>query len=201
MHYFSDSVERAIEELVKLPGIGRKSAQRLVFYLLRASKERVYNLSQALRELKDKVIYCSICFNITEAEPCAICANKNRDHDMICVVEEANDILALEKTGSYRGVYHVLGGALSPLDGIGPDELRIKELIKRLTMTTKEIIVATNPNAEGEATALYLSKLVHPLNIKISRIARGLPIGTELEFADEITLSQALEGRVTVDSF
>lgn len=200
MHYFSDSVERAIEELVKLPGIGRKSAQRLVFYLLRASKERVYNLSQALRELKDKVIYCSICFNITEVEPCAICANKNRDHDLICVVEEANDILALEKTGSYRGVYHVLGGALSPLDGIGPDELRIKELIKRLTAATKEIIIATNPNAEGEATALYLSKLVRPLNIKISRIARGLPIGTELEFADEITLSQALEGRVTVDS-
>lgn len=200
MHYFSDSVERAIEELVKLPGIGRKSAQRLVFYLLRTPKEKVYHLSQAIRELKDKVIYCSLCFNITETEPCAICANKNRDHDQICVVEEANDILALEKTGVYRGIYHVLGGALSPLDGIGPDELRIKELIRRLTASTKEMIIATNPNAEGEATALYLSKLVRPLNIKISRIARGLPIGTELEFADEITLSQALDGRVTVDS-
>jgi len=198
MQYLSETIERAIEEFVKLPGIGRKSAQRLVFHLLRLPKEKVLSLTDALIEIKEKVVYCSICYNVTEADPCSICKSENRDKSTICIVEEANDILAFEKTGNYHGVYHVLGGALSPLDAIGPDELRIKELMHRLAGDVKEIIIATNPNAEGEATALYLSKLIKPLSIKITRIARGLPVGTDLEYADEITLSQALEGRVII---
>lgn len=200
MNYLSESVERAIEEIVKLPGIGRKSAQRLVFYFLRIPKEKVFSLTKAINELKEKVRYCSVCFNITESDPCSICSGVNRNKNVICVVEEANDILAFEKMGGFRGVYHVLGGALSPLDGIGPDELRVKELIRRLTGDVEEVIIATNPNAEGEATALYLTKLILPLQIKVSRIAKGLPVGTDLEYADEITLSQALDGRVVVSS-
>jgi len=200
MNYLSESVLRAIEEIVKLPGIGRKTAQRVVFHLLKIPKEKVYNLTKAINELKEKVRYCSICFNITETDPCAICTGANRNKNLICVVEEANDILAFEKMGSYRGVYHVLGGSLSPLDGIGPDDLRVKELIRRLDHATEEIIIATNPNAEGEATALYLSRLIGPLRIKVSRIAKGLPVGTDLEYADEITLSQALDGRVVISS-
>lgn len=198
MNYLSGTVERAIEELAKLPGIGRKSAQRLVFHLLRTPKEKVLNLTRAISELKEKVVYCSTCFNITESDPCLICNSTARNQDIICVVEEANDILAIEKIGHYKGVYHVLGGALSPLDGIGPDELRVKELLKRLTAETEEVIIATNPNTEGEATSLYLSKLIKPLNIKVSRIAKGLPVGTDLEYADEITLSQALDGRLQI---
>lgn len=198
MHYFSESVERAIEELIKMPGIGRKSAQRLVFHLMRLPREKVQYLTQALIDLKDKVIYCSTCYNITETDPCPVCASTHRDHRIICVVEEANDILAIERTSHYQGTYHVLGGALSPLDGIGPDELRVKELLQRMQGEMEEVIIATNPNAEGEATALYLSKLIKPLNIKITRIAKGLPVGTDLEYADEITLSQALAGRITL---
>lgn len=200
MNYLSESVLRAIEEIVKLPGIGRKTAQRVVFHLLKIPKEKVYSLTKAINELKEKVRYCSICFNITEIDPCSICTGPNRNKNVICVVEEANDILAFEKMGSYRGVYHVLGGSLSPLDGIGPDDLRVKELIRRLDHETEEIIIATNPNAEGEATALYLSRLIGPLRIKVSRIAKGLPVGTDLEYADEITLSQALDGRVVISS-
>jgi recombination protein RecR len=198
MNYLSESVMRAIEEIVKLPGIGRKSAQRLVFHLLRIPKEKVFSLTRAINELKEKVRYCSICFNITESDPCSICSGNSRNKNIICVVEEANDILAFEKMGSFKGVYHVLGGALSPLDGIGPDELRVKELIRRLSSEIEEVIIATNPNAEGEATALYLSKLIGPFQIKVSRIAKGLPVGTDLEYADEITLAQALEGRVVI---
>lgn len=198
MQYPSVSVEKAISELSKLPGIGRKSAQRLVFYLLKSTKNEVQQLADALIAIKEKVIFCSICFNITENDPCTICVNEQRDHTTLCVVEEANDVLAVEKTGQYKGLYHVLGGALSPLEGIGPEDLHIKELVTRLNGTIKEVIIATNPNAEGEATALYLEKLIKPLEIKVTRIARGLPVGGDLEYADEITLTRALEGRVVL---
>lgn len=195
MKYSSDAVERAIHELSKLPGVGRKSAQRQVFFLLKTSEDEVTALAQSLMELKSKVRFCSVCFNITETDPCPICSNPQRQRDIICVVEEANDVLALERTGEYAGLYHVLGGALSPLDGIGPDSLRIKELMVRLGGDVKEVILATNPNAEGEATAIYLQKLIKPLDIKVTRIARGIPVGADLEYADEVTLSRALEGR------
>lgn len=195
--YLSTSMQRAIDELSKLPGIGKKSAQRLVFYLLKLPREEVVALAKSLVDVKDKAAYCSVCYNITETSPCPICSNDQRDRSTICVVEEANDVIALEKTGEYRGLYHVLGGALSPLDGIGPDDLRIKELLARLTTDVKEVILANNPNVEGEATALYLAKLIKPLGIKITRIARGVPVGTDLEYADEITLTRALEGRIT----
>ena len=201
MNYLSGTVERAIEELAKLPGIGKKTAQRLVFYLLRQPEQRVRSLTQALTELKENVVYCSECFNVTETDPCSICSSPTRDKTIICVVEEANDILAIEKTDQFNGLYHVLGGVLSPLDGIGPDEIRVKELLKRFNTVTAEIIVATNPNAEGEATALYLAQLIQPLNIQVTRIAKGLPVGTDLEYADTITLSQALEGRINYQAF
>ncbi len=194
--YSSDAVEKAIHELSKLPGIGRKTAQRHVFHLLRLSKDEVEHLAHAIIDLKDKVKHCSICFNISENNICKICSSEKRDKKIICVVEEANDIIALEKTGEFKGFYHVLGGVLSPLDGIGPDDLRIKALLSRLTQDVEEVIVATNPNTEGEATALYLSKLIKPMGIKVTRIARGIPVGADLEYADEVTLSRALEGRI-----
>lgn len=196
MKYTSEAVEKAIHELSKLPGIGRKSAQRHVFYLLKQSDSQVQQLADALVELKSRVRHCSVCFNITEADPCPICTSEKRSRSVICVVEEANDVLALENTGEYRGLYHVLGGALSPLDGIGPDDLKIKELLARLSDDVSEIIIATNPNTEGEATALYLAKLIKPFDVKISRIARGIPVGADLEYADEITLARAIEGRL-----
>jgi recombination protein RecR len=195
LKYSSQTVERAISELSKLPGIGRKSAQRAVFYLLRQTNEQVQALSSSLQDLKLKVIHCSICFNITENDPCSLCSSEKRDRSIICVVEEANDILAFERTGGYRGLYHVLGGVLSPLDGIGPDELHIKELLQRLNEDVREVIVATNPSTEGEATAIYLAKMIKPMNIAITRIARGIPVGADLEFADEVTLTRAIEGR------
>jgi len=191
----SESVDRLIEEFSKLPGIGRKTAMRLVFYILKEDKSEAERLAQALLDVKERVKYCSICFNITEADPCFVCLDEKRDKSIICVVEEANDVLALEKTGVYNGLYHVLGGALSPLDGIGPDNLRVKELLHRLKEPVGEIILATNPNVEGEATAIYLSKLIKPLGIKVTRIARGLPVGGDLEYADQVTLMRALEGR------
>lgn len=196
--YFSNSMQRAVDELSKLPGIGKKSAQRLVFFLLKIPREEVETLAQALINVKDSATYCSVCFNITDSDPCSICSNTKRDRQVICVVEEANDVIAFEKTGEYKGLYHVLGGALSPLDGIGPDDLKIRELLTRLTDEVDEIILANNPNVEGEATALYLSKLIKPLGIKLSRIARGIPVGTDIEYADEITLSKALEGRISI---
>lgn len=195
MKYSSDAVEKAIHELSKLPGIGRKTAQRHVFYLLKQTDHEVQQLAEALLDLKSKVIHCHICYNITETNPCRICSSEKRDKSTICVVEEANDVLALEKTGEYHGLYHVLGGALSPLDGIGPDNLRVKELLNRLD-EVHEIIIATNPNTEGEATAIYLSKLLKSMGIKISRIARGIPVGADLEYADEITLARAIQGRL-----
>ncbi|HDI52009.1 recombination protein RecR [candidate division KSB1 bacterium] len=195
MFYSSESLERLIGEFSKLPGIGRKTAQRLAFYILKLPMEDVEGLATALLDLKNRVQFCSICFNITEVDPCPICQDRTRDQSVICVVEEANDILAIEKTGQYRGLYHVLGGVLSPLDGIGPENLHIQELLQRIVDPVEEIIIATNPNVEGEATATYLSKLISPLGKKITRIARGIPAGSNLEFVDEITLLRALEGR------
>lgn len=197
MEYYPESIQLAIDELSKLPGIGKKSAQRLVFFLLKIPKSEVIALAKSLVDIKNKANFCSICFNITEQEPCSICRNDNRDRSMICVVEEANDVIALEKTGEYKGLYHVLGGALSPLDGIGPDDLKIKELLSRLTDEVKEVIIATNPNTEGEATAIYLFRLIKPMGIKVTRIARGIPVGTDLEYADQLTLTRAIEGRVS----
>ena len=198
MHYPSVSLERAIGEFSKLPGIGRKSAQRLVFFLLKNSKYEVQQLAEALIALKEKVKFCSTCFNITEAGPCHICLDERRDQTLLCVVEEANDVLALEKTGEYKGLYHVLGGALSPLEGVGPDDLHIKEMLTRFHAGIGEVIIATNPNTEGEATALYLEKLIKPLIVKVTRIARGIPVGGDIEYADEITLTRALEGRMAL---
>jgi len=189
-------MERAITELSKLPGIGRKSAQRLVFYLLKQPRHEIEKLSEAVIAISEKIRFCSLCFNITEEDPCSICKSEKRDKSLICVVEEANDVLALERTGEFRGLYHVLGGALSPLEGVGPEDLHIKELLRRLTDSISEIIIATNPNTEGEATALYLEKLIRPFEIKMTRIARGLPVGSDLEYADDVTLIKALEGRV-----
>ncbi len=198
MQYSSVSMERAISELSRLPGIGRKTAQRLVFYLLKCRTSEVERLTDSLVAIKERIKFCSICFNLTEEQSCQICTSEKRDRSTICVVEEANDVLALERTGEYRGLYHVLGGALSPLEGVGPDDLSVKELLSRLNGSTVEVIIATNPNTEGEATALYLEKLIKPLDVQITRIARGLPVGGDLEYADEITLTRALEGRTAI---
>lgn len=191
------SVTRLIEEFNRLPGIGPKTAQRLTFFLLRAPKEQAESLSEALTELKAKIVYCSICTNIAEADPCGICRDDARDKSIICVVEEPMDVLAIERTREYRGLYHVLHGAISPVEGIGPDELKIEELMTRLQRdpAAKEIVLATNPNLEGEATAMYLERLIKPLGVRLTRLARGLPVGGDLEYADEVTLTRALEGR------
>jgi recombination protein RecR len=199
MIFTAESVEQLAEQFAQLPGIGRKTAHRLALYIVKMGKDDVETLARALVAVKEKVRYCSICSNITESDPCLICSNTKRDRSLICVVEEPTDVLALEKTNEFRGLYHVLGGALSPLDGIGPEDLRIKELLQRLSPSSvEEIILALNPNVEGEATTLYLSKLLKPLGMKVTRIARGLPVGTDLEYADEATLSRALEGRIAV---
>jgi recombination protein RecR len=192
-------VNRLIEEFSKLPGVGPKSAQRLTYYLLRASPEDAQALAQAILEVKEKIILCSLCQNITDSDPCAICRNDQRDQDSICVVEEPLDILALERTGSYKGLYHVLHGVISPMDGIGPDDLKVRELLARLkTGQVQEVIMATNPNLEGEATAMYLTRLIAPLGLKVTRLARGLPMGADLEYADNVTLARAIEGRQEV---
>ena len=199
MFYTAESIEQLTEQFAQLPGIGRKTAQRLALYVLKMSRDEVVTMAKALVNVKDKVRYCTICSNITETDPCAICSNTKRERSFICVVEEPHDVLAIEKTNEFKGLYHVLGGALSPLDGIGPDELKIKELLQRIsTSTIEEIILALNPNVEGETTTLYLSRLLKPLGIKVTRIARGLPVGSDLEFADEATLSRAFEGRIVV---
>jgi recombination protein RecR len=192
-------VSRLIEEFSKLPGVGPKSAQRLTYYLLRASQEEAQALAQAILEVKEKIILCSVCQNITDSDPCAICNNDQRDRGIICVVEEPLDILALERTGSYRGMYHVLHGVISPMDGIGPDDLKVRELLARLKSDeVREVIMATNPNLEGEATSMYLTRLITPLGLKVTRLARGLPMGADLEYADNVTLARALEGRQEV---
>jgi recombination protein RecR len=198
MHYTSDSIETVVELFASLPTIGRKTAQRLTFHLLRQNPEFVDKFSNSLKALKQNVQYCSSCFNFTETDPCPICASKKRNHALMCVVEEPNDVLAVEKTGEYTGMYHVLHGALNPLEGVTPEDLKIKELISRLGEEVEEVILALNPNVEGEVTTQYLAKMIKPLNIKVTRIARGIPIGSDLEFADEATLTRALEGRIGV---
>ena len=196
MAYYPEPVARLIEALQRLPGIGPKTAQRLTFFLLKRPADEVKTLAESLTQLKELIVHCRICFNVTEEDPCRICSDPRRDQRILCVVEEPNDLLALERTGEFRGRYHVLLGALSPLDGIGPEDLRVRELLFRLeTPGVEEIILATNPSVEGEATAIYLAKLLKPLGMRITRIARGLPVGGDLEYADEVTLSKALEGR------
>ena len=189
-------VSRLIEEFNKLPGIGPKTAQRLTYHLVRMPEGEARSLAEAILAVKERVRFCSICQNITESDPCIICKGEDRDHTKICVVEEPLDILALEKTRGYKGLYHVLHGVISPMDGIGPEELKIKELLARLRGgAVEEVILATNPNLEGEATAMYLQRLIAPLGIRVTRLARGLPFGGDLEYADEVTLTRAIEGR------
>ena len=228
MHFTSESVEALVEQFTKLPTIGRKTAQRLAAYVLKMPREDVVALSQALVAVKDRVKHCPVCYNVTDTVPCSLCRSPKRDHALICVVEEPNDVMALERTGEYRGVYHVLGGVISPLDGVGPDDLSIRELIARVDPSFKavssvevgangqaadvqvaeaplpygetppairEVILAVNPNVEGDTTAYYIAQLLKPLGVRVTRIARGLPIGGDLEYADEATLSRALEGR------
>ncbi len=191
------AVTQLIEEFHRLPGIGPKTAQRLTFYLLRAPKEQAEALALAVQQLKERITTCSICSNIAEEDPCAICKDDSRDRSLICVVEEPLDVLALERTREYRGLYHVLHGAISPVEGIGPEDLKIQELLTRLRNDPgiREIVLATNPNLEGEATAMYLERLIKPLGVRLTRLARGLPVGGDLEYADEVTLTRALEGR------
>ena len=196
MAYYPEPFARLIEALQRLPGIGPKSAQRLTFFLLKRPLDEVRELSEAILAVKEKITYCTNCFNVTDEDPCRICADPARDDRVLCVVEEPNDLLAMERTGEFRGRYHVLLGALSPLDGIGPEDIKIRELLTRLeTGETTEVILATNPNVEGEATAIFLAKLLRPLGVRVTRIARGLPVGGDLEYADQVTLSKALEGR------
>ncbi len=193
---YTESIGRLIDELTKLPGIGEKTAQRLTFFLLKAPKDDVEELAKALVDVKEHVRYCSICGNITEQDPCAICSGSKRNRQVICVVEEPNDLFAIERTREFNGLYHVLMGTLSPLEGVGPEDIRIQELLVRLqNEPCQEVIIATNPNVEGEATAMYLAKLLKPLGVKVTRIARGIPVGGDLEYADEITMIRALEGR------
>jgi recombination protein RecR len=193
---YAPPVTRLIDELKRLPGIGQKTAQRLAFYLLRSDRDQALALSDAIREAKERIRQCSVCNNITDTDPCFFCTSPSRNKSLICVVEEATNIQAVEKTRQFSGMYHVLGGALSPLQGIGPDQLHIKSLIERLKGgTVEEIIIATNPTAEGEATAVYLSKLIKPLGVRVTRIAMGIPVGSDLEYADEVTMLKAMEGR------
>jgi len=190
-----EPVARLIEELARLPGIGPKTAQRLTFHLLRLPAENARALAEAIVHMKEAVIFCSTCLNITDADPCAICRSETRDRSTICIVEEPLDVVALERTREYKGLYHVLHGAIDPVGGIGPDDLKIREMLRRLDGSVTEVILATNPNVEGEATSMYVGRLVQPLGIKVSRLARGLPIGGDLEYADEVTLARAIEGR------
>jgi len=196
MNDYAEPIERLIDEFRKLPGIGSKSAQRLVYSILRRPREDAERLSRAVMEVKEKILFCSRCNNFSDRDPCEYCNNTRRTSEMICVVEEPHDILAIERTREYHGQYHVLHGVLSPINGIGPEDLKLKNLLERLREgNTKEIILATNPNVEGEATAIYLAKLLNPIGVKVTRIALGIPVGSDLEFADEVTMSKALEHR------
>ncbi len=197
MSYYIQSMKNLISELAKMPGIGRKSAQRLAYHILSLDDNDAFALSDAIRKVKESIHLCPICFNITDNDVCDICSSGNRDNSVICVVASPRDIAAIEKTREYKGLYHVLHGVISPMDGVGPDNLKIKELLQRLgNGETGEIIIATNPTIEGEATALYISRLIKPLGIKVTRIAKGVPIGGDLEYADEYTLLSAIDGRV-----
>ncbi len=196
MRFVAEPIARLIEELNKLPGIGPKSAKRLAYHLLRSPDEEARALAEAILTLKEKIKLCSVCFDNTDCDPCRICQDKERDHSKICIVEKPSDILPLEQTGKYNGVYHVLHGTISPTEGIGPEELKIKELLARLKDgSVTEVIVATNPNVESETMAMYLQRIITPLGVRVTRLARGLPFGAELEYADDLTLGQALENR------
>lgn len=200
MAVFAGPVQDLIDELGRLPGVGPKSAQRIAFYLLKVPKDDALRLARAVTEVKDKVRFCARCFNVSEHEQCSICADPRRDTSLVCVVEEPRDLVAVEKTGEFKGRYHVLQGAISPIEGVGPEQLRIRELLERIGGEgVEEVILCTNPNLEGEATALYLGRLLKPLGLKVTRIASGLPVGGDLEYADELTLGRALEGRRDVD--
>jgi recombination protein RecR len=196
MQPLAEPVARLIEELTKLPTIGPKTAQRLTFHLLRAPVDQVRDLARAILDVKERIIFCSTCFNITEEDPCALCRAGDRDSSLLCVVEEPLDVLALERTRGFKGRYHVLHGVISPVDGIGPEDLKVRELLARLRDgAVKEVILATNPNLEGEVTAMHLQRMIAPLGIRVTRLARGLPVGGDLEYADEVTLTRAIEGR------
>ncbi len=195
MDYYSSQISRLIEQFSKLPGIGAKSAQRLAFHVIHMPKEQVKELADSLVDARENVRYCKICYTLTDQEICPICGNEKRDHSTIMVVESTRDLAAYEKTGKYEGVYHVLHGAISPMLGIGPSDIRLKELITRLEGDVKEVIIATNSSLEGETTAMYISKLIKPAGIKVTRIASGVPVGGDLEYIDEVTLLRALEGR------
>lgn len=195
MSYYSPSIEKLIESFEKLPSIGHKTAARLAFYILNASEEETNEFISSIQNAKRNLKYCSKCYNISDTDPCEICSNPKRDENVICVVEDVRDIIAIERTHEFKGVYHVLHGSISPMNGIGPDDIKIKELLARISPDTKEVILATNPRVEGEATAMYISKLLRPLGVTVTRIAHGIPIGGDLEYTDEITLSKALEGR------
>ena len=190
-----ETLLRLIDELQRLPGIGPKGAQRLAFHLLRTPREHTDRLADALREVKERVTYCSVCNNVTDSDPCPFCCSDARDNSIICVVEEPQNVAAIEKTREFKGAYHVLMGALSPLEGIGPDDLKIKGLLQRVSEDVREVILATNPNVEGEATAIYLARLLKPLGVRVTRIAMGVPVGSDIEYADEVTMHKSLEGR------
>ena len=195
MDFYPVAIEKLIEEFAKLPSIGKKTAQRLTLHVLNLPKDEVEEFANALIKARGTIKYCSICGNFTDSDPCAICGNPNRDKDQICVVEQPKDIMTMEKVKEFNGIYHVLHGNISPMQGRGPQDIRIRELVARMNGTIKEVIVATNPNIEGEATAMYISKILKPLDVKVTRIAAGIPVGGDLEYADEVTLSKALEGR------
>jgi len=193
---FAGPIQDLVDELGRLPGIGPRSAQRIAFHLLEADRDSALRLAQAIAEVKDRIRLCEQCFNVAETDLCTICADERRDRSVICVVEDPRDIVAVERTREFHGTYHVLGGALSPIDGVGPEQLRVRPLLVRLgTQTVTEVILCTNPNREGEATAMYLARLLSPLGLKVTRIASGLPVGGDLEYADELTLGRAIEGR------
>ena len=196
MSYYSPSIEKLIESFERLPSIGHKTAVRLAFHMLDLSKEETDEFINSIINAKEKLKYCSNCYNISDTDPCPICSSPKRDNSVICVVEDVRDVMAMERTHEFKGVYHVLHGTISPMNGIGPEDIKIKELLKRIANNDiKEIIIATNPRVEGEATAIYISKIIKPLGIKVTRIAHGIPVGGDLEYTDEVTLSKALEGR------
>jgi recombination protein RecR len=201
MAVYAGPVQDLIDQLGRLPGVGPKSAQRIAFYLLKVSKEDAVRLAHSITEVKDRVRFCALCFNISEGDQCDICGDPRREPTVVCVVEEPRDLVAVEKTGEFKGRYHVLQGAISPIEGVGPEQLRIRELLERIgSEGIEEVILCTNPNLEGEATALYLGRLLKPMGLKVTRIASGLPVGGDLEYADELTLGRALEGRRDVDA-
>jgi len=194
----ADPIRRLVQELARLPGIGEKTATRLAFHLIRAQRQHVKDLAQALLDVTDKIRLCSVCMTMTEADPCATCADPRRQVDTICVVATASDLIAIDRGGHYRGHFHVLHGTLSPLEGIGPDDIRIAELVRRLDGTVHEVIIATSPSVDGEATAMYIARTIKPLGVKVSRIATGLPVGGELEYSDQATIARALAGRAVI---